>query len=66
MRLQYLLRPLPALRLASYPPSRVSLIRNMSVFSSARLQDKVVLVTGASAGIGAVSASTIMMLGPSY
>jgi len=28
----------------------------MSVFSSARLQDRVVLVTGASAGIGAVSA----------
>lgn len=55
MRLQRLLRP-PPLRLAPYPHSSVSLIRAMSVFSSARLQDKVVLVTGASAGIGAVSA----------
>ena len=55
MQLQRLLRPLP-LRLAPCPSYRVSLIRSMSVFSSARLQDRVVLVTGASAGIGAVSA----------
>ena len=34
----------------------------MSVFSSARLQNKVVLVTGASAGIGAVSASASTMI----
>ena len=56
MRLRPLLRPRP-LRLAPYPLFRVSLIRSMSVFSSTRLQDKVVLVTGASAGIGAVGAS---------
>lgn len=31
------------------------LTRSMSIFNVSRLQDKVVLVTGASAGIGAVS-----------
>lgn len=65
MQLQRLLRPRPLL-LAPYPLSRVPLVRSMSVFSSARLQDKVVLLTGASAGIGAVSASVSVMLGPSY